>query len=154
MIISRETLYAAIFAKFAGLTFTSGGATAFATNSRKLEHWEDVEPEGYPALFQVQAREAVKQTRGLPPAWSLELLLYIYVRTNAQQDATIIPSQLLNPILDAIDTALRPDDLKAGTCTLGGLVSHAWISGPVETSEGNLGDLEIAVVPIEILVPS
>jgi len=154
MITSRETLYAAIFAKFAALSFTSGSATTFVTRSRKLEHWEDVESEGYPCLFQVQTREAVEQKRGLPPKWTLEMLLYIYVRTSAQMDATVIPSQLLNPIIDALDAALAHDDLRAGTCTLGGLVSHAWISGPIETSEGNLGDIEVAVVPLEIVVPS
>ena len=154
MNVSRESLYAALFAKFASLSFTSGDATTFITNSRRLKHWEEVEPEGFPCLFQVQAKETVKQVRGLPPKWGLELLLYIYVKTNGQSDPTAIPSQLLNPIMDAIDTALRPDDLKSGTCTLGGLVSHAWISGPVETSEGNLGDIEVAVVPIEIVVPS
>lgn len=154
MITPRETLYAALFAKFAGLTFSSGGATSFGTTSRRLEHWEEVELEGYPALFMVQATERVVQTRGLPPKWSLGILLYIYVRTLAQQDKTVVPSTLLNPIIDALDTALRHDDLQAGTCTLGGLVSHAWISGPIETSEGNLGDLEVAVVPVEIVVPT
>lgn len=152
--MTRETLYAAIFAKFASLTFSSGGATTFASNSRRLQHFEQVEPEGFPALFMVQTTESVVQQRGLPPKWTLGMLLYVYVKTNAQQDTTVVPSQLLNPILDAIDAALAVDDFKAGTCTLGGLVSHAWISGPVETSEGNLGDLEIAVVPLEILVPS
>jgi hypothetical protein len=154
MMQSRESLYAAIFAKFAGLTFSSGGKTAFGYTSRRLYHWEDLEMADFPAMMQVQTREVVKQTRGLPPKWTLEMLLYIYVRTEAQQDDSVIPSQLLNPIMDAIDLALKPDDLKAGTCTLGGLVSHAWISGPVETSEGNLGDLEVAVVPLDIVVPS
>ena len=151
---ARETLYAALFAKFAGITFTSGAATSFATTSRKLAHFEEVEAEGFPALFMVQTTESVQQQRGLPPKWTLGMLLYVYVKTMGQQDATVIPSQLLNPIVDAIDAALAPDDLKVGTCTLGGLVSHAWISGPVETSEGQLSDLEICVVPIEILVPS
>jgi hypothetical protein len=154
MITARETLYAAIFAKFAGITFSSGGKTTFGYTSRRLYHWDDLELADFPAMMQVQTREAVKQTRGLPPKWTLEMDLYIYVRTEAQSDDSVIPSQLLNPILDAIDAALKPDDLKSGVCTLGGLVSHAWIEGSVETSEGNLGDLEVAVVPLSILVPS
>lgn len=154
MIQTREALYAAIFAKFANLSFTSGAHTAFAYSSRRLYLWEDLEIEQFPAMMQVQTKEVVKQQRGLPPKWTLEMLLYVYVRTVAQQDAAVIPSQLLNPIIDAIDRALAPDDLAAGTCSLGGLVSHAWIAGPIETSEGNLGDLEVAVVPLEIVVPS
>ena len=154
MISTREALYAAIFTKFANLTFTSGSKTKFGYVSRRLYHWEDLELDDFPALMQVQTRETVKQSRGLPPAWTLEMLLYIYVRTEAQQEAAVIPSQLLNPIVDAIDKALVMDDLKSGTCTLGGLVSHAWIASPIETSEGNLGDLEVCVIPLEILVPS
>jgi hypothetical protein len=153
MNVTRESIYAAVFARFAALSFVSGSATTFVTVSRKLQHWEEVEAEGYPALFQVQTTETVEQKRGLPPKWTLGILLYIYVRTQAQSGENVIPSQLLNPILDAVDGALRHDDLAAGTCTLGGLVSHAWVSGPVETSEGQLGDLELCVIPIEMLVP-
>lgn len=154
MNITREQIYSTVFAKFSGLTFLSGTDTTFALTSRKLQHWEDVEVESFPALFQIQTQESVQQVRGLPPKWTLGLSLYIYVRTMAQQDDSVIPTQLLNPILDAVDNALRPDNLPVGTCTLGGLVSHAWISGPIETSEGLLGDIEVAIIPIEIVVPS
>lgn len=155
MNIPRETLYAAIFAKFAGLTWTpgqSGTAGAFAVTSRRLRHWADPVVQ-FPALYQVQAKELAEQLRGVPTKWRLSLLLYIYVQTFGEQDASVTPSVLLNPILDAVDTALRPDAGPAGVCTLGGLVSHAWIAGEIETSEGNLGNTEVAVVPVELFVP-
>ena len=153
MNIARETLYAAVFAKFAGLSFSSGGSTAFGTYSRRLQHWDDVASENCPALFQVQGSEVAEQVRGIPTKWRAQIYLYLYVKTNATMDGDAVPSQLLNPILDAIDNALRPDDLKAGTCTLGGLVSHCWINGAIETSEGNLGDTEVAIIPVEFYVP-
>ena len=152
--MNRETIYAAMFAKFAGITFTSGNNSAFNLTSRKLKHWDDVTLEQYPCLFQIQTKERNVQPRGMPQKWTLDILLYVYVNTGAQNDPSITPSSLLNPILDAIDGVLGFDDGKAGALSLGGLVSNVSITGDIETSEGNLGDLEIAVIPISIVVPS
>ncbi|HXP74621.1 MAG TPA: hypothetical protein VN823_10790 [Stellaceae bacterium] len=58
----------------------------------------------------------------------------------------------MNPLLDAIETALAPD-LVTNVQSLGGLVAHCWIAGKVETDEGVLGGQAVAIVPIEILVP-
>jgi hypothetical protein len=157
MNVTRESIYAAVFAKFSALSWTPGIANtpgAFVQVSRRLRHWSDVPVEQMPALFQVQTKEMTKQQRGLPTQWTLGIELYLYVGTNTQMDDTVTPSLLLNPILDAVDNALRPDNQALGTCTLGGLVSHAWIAGAIETSEGNLGSIEAAIVPIEMLVPN
>lgn len=164
--MNRETVYQAVFAKFGALSWSStvaGAPTSFVTTSRQLVHWSDLPAELWPALFQVQVRETPIQKRGLPTKWQLSLALYLYVRTNAQlqgsdggtnsADPTAsFPSRLLNPILDALTAALSPDNLPEGTCTLGGLVSHCWLSDSIETSEGLLGDVEFAIAPIEILV--
>ena len=109
---------------------------------------------GFRPLDAAQVKELTQQKRGLPTQWTLGIELYLYVGTNTQMDDTVTPSLLLNPILDAVDNALRPDNQVLGTCTLGGLVSHAWIAGAIETSEGNLGSIEVAIVPIEMLVPN
>ena len=144
---ARETIYAALFTQVST-------AAGFTTKSRRLRHWDDVRAEEMPALFQTQITENAEQRRGVPGKWSLHAQLWVYVSTAAQQDPTVVPSQLLNPLLDAIEYALRPDDVANSVCTLGGLVSHCWISGQIETSEGLLGDIEVAVIPIEILVPN
>lgn len=160
----RETIYQAVFNKFAALSWTPivpNTPSAFATASRLLKHWSDLPTEMWPALYQVQIRETPIQKRGFPTKWQLSLALYIYVRTNAQLQGAdgdpdvataSFPSRLLNPILDALTTALLPDNQPEGTCTLGGLVSHCWLSDSIETSEGLLGDIEFAIVPIEIVV--
>lgn len=165
--MNRETVYEAVFAKFSGLSWTplvTGTPGSFATVSRQLVHWSDLPAEQFPALYQVQVRETPVQKRGLPTRWQLSLALYLYVRTNAQLQgsaggedaasdaAATFPSRLLNPILDALTAALLPDNQPEGTCTLGGLVSHCWLSDSIETSEGLLGDVEFAIAPIEILV--
>jgi hypothetical protein len=149
--MNRETIYAALFAKFASLN--NGGDMLFKTTSRRLRHFHDVEAEEQPALFMVQTMESNVQERGKPPRWVLHCDLYIYVRTDACLDQSVVPSQLLNPLIDAIEAALGRDDQSNYAQTLGGLVSRVWIDGNIETSEGNLGDQEIAVIPLSILVP-
>lgn len=155
---SRETIYAALFARLQTLVSAEVVLPAgyVRTASRFLKHWDQVAPEQMPYLAQVQRNETPKQQRGLPCAWTLYVDLYLYVRTNAQQDQSIVPTTLLNPIVDRIENnVLAPDSGPSeNVCTLGGLVSHCWIDGTIETSEGWLGDLEVAIIPVGILVPN
>ena len=140
--MNRELIYQTLFAKVAA-------ATGFVTASRRLRHWSDVAAAEQPALFQVQKTESVRRDPGLPPRWLLAADLFVYAQ--APDDATS-PATVINPLLDAIETALAPgavDNLQ----TLGGLVAHCWIAGRVETDEGVLGGQAVAIVPIEILVP-
>lgn len=140
--MNREAIYSALFAKV-------GAAAGFATASRRLRHWSDVGPAEQPALFQVQKSETARRDTGLPPKWTLALDLFVYV--HAPDDATAATT-VMNPLIDAIETALAPDPI-TNVQSLGGLVAHCWIAGKVETDEGVLGGQAVAIVPIEILVP-
>lgn len=139
----RETIQAALFQRLAAIP-------GFVTSSRRLKHWTDVAPAEQPALFQVQKGENWTERRGLPPVRRLSVELFVYVATGA--DPTVAPSQVMNPLIDAIEAALTPDPGQL-TQSLGGLVEHAWIAGRIETDEGLLGDQAVAIVPVEILVP-
>jgi hypothetical protein len=145
-VTNREGIYAALFSKFDGIT-------GIPTKSRRLMHWIDVPAVQQPALFQAQKSEIVVQSRGLPPKWQLDLDLYLYV--HAGDDPGSVPTTVLNPLIDAIEAALAPDNVKDGqnVLTLGGLVSHCWISGQIQTDEGALGAQSIAIIPVTILVP-
>jgi hypothetical protein len=57
----------------------------------------------------------------------------------------------MDAILDAVDVALKPDQI-TNTNTLGGMVSHCWITGDATIYEGTLGEQMVAVVPVEILL--
>jgi hypothetical protein len=87
-------------------------------------------------------------TRGVPTKWTFKVDLYLYV--NVGNSNTVYPAQVMNPLVDNIVTALAPGS--NGFQTLGGLVSHCWIAGTIETDEGFLGPQAVSIIPVEILV--
>lgn len=150
--MTRETIYAAVFAFFSGLT--AGGSPLFKTATRKLSTWDGVSPEDQPALLMQEQSESVTRVKGQPSIWRLSIKLFLYVHTGANNDPTIVPAQILNPLLDAIQASLAIDDVSNNACTLGGLVSHCAIEGTVERFQGDMGDEAVAIVPITILLAS
>ena len=150
--MQREPIYAALFAFFSSLAV--GASPAFKLATRKLKVWEDCEPEDTPALLMSQVSEGVEFKLGIPQKWRLHVKLFLYANTSAQADDTVIPSQIINPLLDAIQASLAVGDPFKGANTLGGLVTYCAIEGTVETFEGVLGDTAVVVVPITALVSS
>jgi len=92
---------------------------------------------------------AITKALGSPIAWTLYADFYVYVHSS---DPYLAPAMLLNPLLDALETALAPPPA-TGIQNLGlpAMVQHARIAGKIETDEGVLGDQAIAIVPVEIL---
>ena len=136
----REPIYAALFA-------LASGAANFVTVSRRLRHWSDVGAAEQPALFMIQKSETAEARRPLPAKWRASVDLYLYAQA---PDELTPPATVLNPLLDAVEAALAPDPV-SHVQSLGGLVSHCWIAGRVQTDEGVLGGQAVAIVPIEIL---
>jgi hypothetical protein len=139
--MTREPIYAALFALISG-------AANFVTVSRRLRHWSDVGAAEQPALFMIQKSESAEERRPLPVKWRASVDLYLYAHA---PDELTPPATILNPLLDAVETALAPDPV-SHVQSLGGLVSHCWIAGRVQTDEGVLGGQAVAIVPVEILV--
>jgi hypothetical protein len=137
----REPIYAALFTLVAG-------AASFVTISRRLRHWSDIGAAEQPALFMIQKSENAEERRPLPVKWRASVDLYLYAQA---PDELTPPATVLNPLLDAVEAALAPDPV-GHVQTLGGLVSHCWIAGRIQTDEGVLGGQAVAIVPVEILV--
>ncbi len=144
--IQREAIYSALWALVSG-------AAQFALTDRRLRHWTDVSPPEMPALFMAEkGNTALIKVLGAPTEWTLHADLYIYVHSSNPRAA---PSIILNPLIDAVEVALAPA-LGAGgrmvqTLGLPGMVQHAYIMGKIDTDEGVLGDLAVAIIPVEIL---
>lgn len=138
--MTREPIYAALFAKLQA-------AASFKTTSRRLKHFSDVPAIDQPALYVAQRSESATTVPGQPTVWTMNVDVYLYV--NNRGDQNVIPSTLINPLIDAVAASLAPNPID-NKCTLGGLVQHAWIEGQIQTDEGVLGDQAVAVIPVVI----
>lgn len=124
------------------------------TTSRRLRHWDNVSPNEMPILMMSQTRiTADVQRRGAPTVWTLRANLAIYVHNSDQKSS---PGILLVPLVDAVKTSmvpLPPPPAGNGMNNLGlpDMVEHAAIEGDIETDEGLLGDIAVALIPIKIL---
>jgi hypothetical protein len=140
--MNREAIFGALY----DLVNTATSGAGIVTFTRKLKHWNDVAPSDLPALFLAQGAQTPKQRNGFPAVWELSAKLYVYVST----EGSLSPGTVINPIMDAICAAL--DVNAAGQPQqLGGLAQWARVDGNIETSEGTLGNLEVAIIPIRIL---
>ena len=139
----REPIAVALFNKLSAVA-------QFKTTSRRLVLWSDVPASMQPALYVVESDPVATQRPGLGPVWEWRFDVHVYVNTGDDPDTP--PGTLMNPILDAIEAALAPDNLVTNKQTLGGLVQHCWIEGKTQTDQGVLGGQGVAIIPVFIKV--
>lgn len=141
--MTREPIYAALF----GLL---SKAASFQTSSRRRKHWDDCTSAEQPALFQCQVCERAESKKtNLPTVYHPQVEVWIYAHSSDPDKA---PSQVLNPLVDAVVSTLNNVG-PSGAQTLGGLVTACQVSGDIEYDEGLLGDQAVAKIPVTILVP-
>jgi hypothetical protein len=141
--MNREAIYSALFSHLAA-------AAPFAYTSRRLKHWTDLQPAEKPALMVIQKNETAHRIHGFPPKWTLEVDIYVYCQAPDEYKSA---STVLNPLIDAIESALAPPPY-AEVQTLGGLVDHCWIEGKTQTDEGALQGDAVCILPVFIMVPT
>ena len=140
IIANREVAWTALFSYISALG-------CFKTTTRHLKHWNDVAAEDQPSAFLQITGEVYQPAHGLPSRIVLEGSIWVYVRTDGDPAGPI-----LNPLLDAIDSAFQPANDGDHTFTLGGIVHHCWIEGNTQIFEGDLGSEAVAVIPVKMLV--
>lgn len=138
---SVESVFAALFAKLSGVA-------TFALSGRRLVNVQDLNPEQFPAAFQLQGKQTWRFSPNAPPVLTLRATWVLYT---FQTDPAAAQSTPLNLLLDAVRTAMLPP---AGGVkqSLGGLVEYAAIDGDVEIFEGVLGERAVALVPITLVM--
>lgn len=167
---TRETIMDALADKW--LSLRIGDKPIFRTVTRRWQNWQD-DPSAVrmpmPALVQWEVSESItKSGRGIPSVrtWEVHLLCYAMI-PDAQggvvpgtPNKTTGGASIINPIIDAIETALAPPAIPLvddtwGTQTLGGLVEDCWIEGTTVKvlGDGDPSGLCAAIIPIKILVP-
>jgi len=144
--MNREAIAGALFGRLSAATGFSGTAS-FKTASRRFKLFSDVSPADQPALFLIQRGENVSTVPGQPSVYVLSFDVAIYAHTGG--DVNVPPASIINPLLDAVTTALAPEAV-SNKQTLGGLVQHAWVEGEIQTDEGLLQQQGYALVPIKV----
>jgi hypothetical protein len=150
--VNREAIFEALATRLAAVP-------SITLVSRRLRSYEDFPAADQPAIFLCKEDEIPVNQRGLPPAWRLQVSLYLLCRTPRDEPS---PSSQLNRILTEIETALerqptewatgqQPNQEGSHQTTLGGLCQRAWISGPVTLDEGLIDEQAVARIPVEIL---
>lgn len=139
---TREQVYAALFSALQTIP-------GLVTVSRRLKNVQDVQPEEFPAAFQLQERQSLKYQGSVPARSTLRASWLFYAHS---ADPSVAPSTALNNLVDAACSILSPTSTQQRN-TLGGLVEYAAIAGDIEVFEGVLGDRAIAIVPVEIILP-
>ncbi len=127
-------------------------AYAFGAVTRRNASPETIATPGSPALVLIKHHETYhRQSPSLPPRRTMVVLAIVYIDTGS--NVNLIPDAIINPIQDAIDTALLPDDLQQNRCTLGGLAFSVMISGELIAAPGDKLGKGLIVIPIEVVMP-
>jgi hypothetical protein len=134
-----------------------------AYSSRILRTIGETPAEDMPALYMTMGDHVpVNYQSGLNTGWKYEYIIYCYLHNaDAQAVPPVAGSTVLNTFLEAVKGVLQPlippgpAAGMTGVQVLGdtfGRVRHAWISGPVWASEGDLGEGLYLIFPIEVEV--
>jgi hypothetical protein len=136
----RETIYAALFARVSA-------AADFATATRRVKEYADVDQATQPAILQMELGEKWAEPGVPPQTVILRAKLFLYCESN---DPTTPVATTINNLVDAVVAALAPPDIEERQ-TLGGLVYNVGIVGDVTIAEGLSGQSEVSI-PLEIML--
>jgi hypothetical protein len=140
---TREQVMAALFVLLSA-------SSTFKTSGRRLRDPESVNGGDRPALFVIEANENYdRQASNVPAKHYMHVWAIIY--TDVGDDDTAIPATQINAALDALDTAMKPDNTISRQLTLGGLVQSCIIDGEVMRASGDVNGKGVTAVPIKIL---
>ena len=146
---TREQIVAALFA----ILSAAPGDGVFKTMSRRNRDPEGLDPSQTPAFFLIEHTDKWDRLGGYNLGGKREMKVFAIVYYDAGADQNIVPSSVLNPLLDAIEGAMVPDNQQTNTFTIGGLVQACLIDGESQRASGDVTGKGLAVIPIRILFP-
>jgi len=127
------------------------GASQWAEVGKKLKLWEEVAAR--PALYYFQ-KGPDGFTRQSETFVKRAMTVHLVIYTDSSNPD--VPGSIeQNNILDAIEAALKPigADIVTGRQTLGGLVSHCYISSVDLRDPGDLDGTGILIIAVQVLIP-
>lgn len=151
---TREDVFQALFTRLQ----TAG--EVFTTYSRRMMDYSVIPPNLMPILILwEQPEETEWGNRGTPKDYWEAIVFVVFknVSRPIQNDPTsaVAGATIVNPLIDAVRTALSPDDPTEGELTLDGTVEwvRVWGRTLVETGDTESDGLGGAMIPVRILVP-
>lgn len=148
MTVSRKQIANAL------LSLVSGAYAWKNTPSRHLKLWSDVPRDQRPACFLFEGGEDPDVYSGgqdINPKRTMMVNIFVYTNAN---DPSLVPSDQLNDILDALDAAFAAArDPMTGRATLGGLVHACRIEGTILKDPGDIDGEGMLKVPVKIILP-
>ena len=152
----RSQIKDALLTKLLGATFpvTVNGASTWASTSRRLKMFNQIDPSVQPALFVVQHREGYdNRHQGTPPRRWLEIGLWCFTPS----PEGVVGDTMIDAMEEAIEAVLEvPDDPIRNELTLGGLCYRCWIdrqNGLLIRDPGDIDGQALLILPVRILMP-
>lgn len=130
------------------------GYTTWASSSRRLKLWANVDSSLQPALFLVQHRGTRRAagTGNLIRRW-LDMGFWCYAPSGNE---SVVGDDLLDIMETALESVLVPDDPHTNELTLGGLVYWTRLvqdDGLYIRDPGDIDGQALLVLPVRCLVP-
>ncbi len=145
----REPIYVALWNLLINHPSVQG---QFPTNGRYKKHFDEVSVDAMPALFQTENGEQwVRAGKGIPAKRTFQAMWCMYIA--AMQPNSVLPSTMINNLLDTVDEIVETPGNPSNAQTLGGLVEHVYVEGEIEIYEPFLQEKGIVLIPLTILVP-
>jgi hypothetical protein len=105
-VLPREDVAQAVFALLAPLAATS--PKIVTTLSRSIVPITQAQPSACPAVYQVQPEDRGQSFRTTEGLYAKTMVFEWWIYVAAPSDSAVPASALLNPILDAVESALDP----------------------------------------------
>ena len=148
MALDREQIAVALFERLKAKVTVAKYFTRRDVDSTKLPM------ELHPVFIFRSAGEDLGQDPARQPTVTLQYVVKVFARNTNPEGS---PDTQLNEIVRQVEVALERADTEAPNpnapwhTTLGGLVYHCWLTGPVEFYQGETGDEAGAMLHIEAL---
>lgn len=150
---TRETAFSALFTVLQT-------APGFTTYSRRVLDYSVIAPSILPIIMLWELHgEIDRGGRGLRREWWEALVVGVFKNPEMPKNGdptTATPgATILNPLLDAVMTALGPDDPMSNELTLGGLVQWVRIEGKtvVEVGDTDADGRGGFILPLRMMIP-
>ena len=128
-------------------------ATKFVTVGRKFTDWDQITAAQRPALFLWERGETIAYQNEVGQVVTMHDDAIICL--DPSPEPTRDPISDIDALLDELDRVLAPTtgmDQAMGRQTLGGLVYHCRIQGEIVKASGDVSNISLLIVPINVMI--